>query len=423
MIGKLKIPKRNSLKGLKIFCTKCKLKNPNCNHYDKHRYRMHVYVPGTEKKELTKVLNALDYKSAFDEGYAFKKEMEACNYKRENVLPLTKSYTLPSAILKYYQYLSGNHEMAHLQKNVGSNYRDECIRYCRYFLRIVGERVDVKSFDVVDTLDIDVANFYRWADDKYAGKTFNKMLNELKAFYNFLIKVEKIKMENPFETYHTKHVELSEIKSLSKSEFVKIIESIETGPKFKYDSKGGRKNMYWPQLEEAFKLFLFTGGRREEVLSLRWSQLQDYEDGLRFFVVDNLKVNRTNKSKNTNRKIKKRMIAVNQDLMEVLLKLGYEQKKHCSDYIIYPERTCSVKTLMDRISKSFTHYKQVAGIESEISLKNLRKTYITWLRVVMEKQTGLLTSHASDEILERHYIDPEVLSAVEKAVLSLKVFG
>jgi hypothetical protein len=41
----------------------------------------------------------------------------------------------------------------------------------------------------------------------------------------------------------------------------------------------------------------------------------------------------------------------------------------------------------------------------------------------MDKQTGLLTSHTSDEILERHYIDPEVLSAVEKAVLKLKVFG
>ncbi len=78
---------------------------------------------------------------------------------------------------------------------------------------------------------------------------------------------------------------------------------------------------------------------------------------------------------------------------------------------------------MDRTSKSFTHYKQVAGIKSEISLKNLRKTYITWLRVVMDRQTGVMTSHASDEILERHYIDPTVLSAVEKAVLKLKVFG
>jgi len=423
MSGKLKIPTRNSLKGLKVFCTRCKLKNPKCNHYDKHRFRMHVHVSGTSKKELTKVLNALDYKTAFDEGYEFKKQMIACDYKKQKFAPLSKSYTLPSAILKYYQYLDGNHELAHLQKNVSTGYRDECIRYCRYFVKIVSERIDVISFDVIDTSDIDVANFYKWADSKYSGKTFNKMLNELKAFYNFLIKVEKIKMDNPFETYNTKQVELSEIKSLSKSEFNQIIESIEQGQKFKIDSKGGRKNMYWPQLKEAFKLFLLTGGRREEVLSLRWSQLQDYDDGLRFFVTDNLKVNRTTKSKNSNRKVKKRMIAVNQDLMDVLIELGYEEKKNTSGYIIYPDRTCTVKTLMDRISKSFTHYKKVAGIKNEISLKNLRKTYITWLRVVMDRQTGVLSSHASEEILERHYIDPTVLSAVEKAVLKLKVFG
>lgn len=423
MSSKLKIPKRNSLKGLKIFCTKCKFKNPVCNHYDKHRYRMHVYAPRPSKKEFTKVLLAMDYKTAFDEGYAFKKEIESSNYKRVNAIPAIKSYSLPNAVLKYYQYLSGNYELAHLQKNVGAAYRDECIRYCRYFLRVVSERVDIKNFNVTDTLALDVANFYKWAESKYAGKTFNKMLNELKAFYNFLIKVEKIQMENPFETYNTKQVVLSDVKSLTKSEFNKIIDAIDYGPKSKMDSKGGSKNMYWPHLKEAFKLFLLTGGRREEVLSLRWCQLHEYEDGLSFFKIDNLKVDRSNKTKNLNSEAKKKMIAVNQDLKGLLLELGYEEKKNTTDYIIYPDRTCTIKTLMDRISKSFTHYKQVAGIESDISLKNLRKTYITWLRVVMDKQTGLLTSHTSEEILERHYIDPEVLSAVEKAVLKLKVFG
>jgi hypothetical protein len=91
---------------------------------------------------------------------------------------LFKKYTLPSAILKYYQYLSGSHELAHLQKNVSSAYRDECIRYCRYFLNVVKQRVDIEKFDVIETTDIDVANFYTWANDKYSGKTFNKMLNE-----------------------------------------------------------------------------------------------------------------------------------------------------------------------------------------------------------------------------------------------------
>jgi integrase len=423
MSFKLKIPTKNSLKGLKIFCTKCKLKNPKCNHYDKHRFRMHVYVPNNPKKELTKVLGALDYKTAFDEGYAFKKEMEACNFERPNTNQLFKKYTLPSAILKYYQYLSGSHELAHLQKNVSSAYRDECIRYCRYFLNVVKQRVDIEKFDVIETTDIDVANFYTWANDKYSGKTFNKMLNELKAFFRFLIKVEKIKMENPFETYQPKQVELSEIKSLSKSEFNRIIDAIETGSKFKIDSKGGKKTMYWPQLKEIFKLFLLTGGRREEVLSLRWCQLKSYEDGLCFFNIDNLKVNRANKTKVVKSKSKKRLIAVNNDLMDLLIELGYEHKKNTTDFIIYPERTCTIKTLMDRISKSFTHYKEQANVNSEVSLKNLRKTYITWLRVVMDKQTGLLSSHSSEEVLERHYIDPTVLSAVEKAVLKLKVFG
>lgn len=423
MSGKLKIPTRNSLKGLKVFCTKCKLKNPKCNHYDKHRFRMHVHVPGTSNKELTKVLDALDYKTAFDEGYEFKKQMIACNYMRQINLQKVKSYTLPSAILKYYQYLSGNHELTHLQKHVSQDYRDECIRYCRYFSKIVAERIDLKSFDVANTLDTDVANFYEWADDKYASTTFNKMLKELKNFFNFLIDIEKIKMENPFKKYETKHVELAEIKSLSKSEYNKIIDAIEMGPKIKTDSKGGTKNMYWPQLKEAFKLFLLTGGRREEVLTLRWSQLHDYEDGLKFFHIYNLKVNRSNKTKKSKASVIKRVVGVNADLMELLLELGYEEKKHTDDFIIYPDRSCTVRTLMDRISKSFTHYKQIAEITSNISLKHLRKTYFTWLRVVLDKQTGLLSSHSSDEILERHYIDPTVLTAAEKAILKLRVFG
>ena len=136
-----------------------------------------------------------------------------------------------------------------------------------------------------------------------------------------------------------------------------------------------------------------------------------------------MKVNRANKTKVVKTESKKKLIAVNGDLMDLLIELGYEKKKNSVDYIIYPDRNCTIKTLMDRISKSFTHYKQEACIESDVSLKNLRKTYITWLRVIMDKQTGLLSSHSSEEILERHYIDPKILSAVEKAILKLKVFG
>ncbi len=78
---------------------------------------------------------------------------------------------------------------------------------------------------------------------------------------------------------------------------------------------------------------------------------------------------------------------------------------------------------MDRASKSFTHYKKGAGIEKNISLKNLRKTYITWVNQTMGQQTGILTSHSTNEVLERHYLDPKVLTAIERGALEIKVFG
>jgi hypothetical protein len=41
----------------------------------------------------------------------------------------------------------------------------------------------------------------------------------------------------------------------------------------------------------------------------------------------------------------------------------------------------------------------------------------------MGNETGLITSHSTQEVLERHYIDPKVLTAIERGTLEIKVFG
>lgn len=41
----------------------------------------------------------------------------------------------------------------------------------------------------------------------------------------------------------------------------------------------------------------------------------------------------------------------------------------------------------------------------------------------MGTDTGLLTSHSNEGVLERYYIDPKVLSAVEMGAMKIKVFG
>ena len=124
-----------------------------------------------------------------------------------------------------------------------------------------------------------------------------------------------------------------------------------------------------------------------------------------------------------NNRARKKYIPINIDLEEFLIEMGMNEKKNTNDFIFLPNRTITTKIIMDRLSKSFTHYKKGAGIKKDFSLKNLRKTYITWVEQVMGNQTGILTSHSTKEVLEKFYLDPKVLSAVEEGAMKIKIFG
>jgi hypothetical protein len=84
---------------------------------------------------------------------------------------------------------------------------------------------------------------------------------------------------------------------------------------------------------------------------------------------------RINKTKFT----PKKYVPINADLEELLIEMGMNNNNNSNDFILYPERTVTTNVIMDRLSKSFTHYKKGAGIEKDISFKNLRKTYINGL--------------------------------------------
>ena len=59
----------------------------------------------------------------------------------------------------------------------------------------------------------------------------------------------------------------------------------------------------------------------------------------------------------------------------------------------------------------------------KVSFKNLRKTYLSWVNAVMNKDTGILSSHSTHEILERYYIDPTILTKIEEGALKISIFG
>ncbi|MCG3165153.1 MAG: hypothetical protein POELPBGB_00915 [Bacteroidia bacterium] len=417
-MNKLKIPK-NPFKGLKIYCKVCKRDNPNCNHYNEQEYRVRVHIPNTKNGIKSKTFTTKNYDEAVREAIEFKKDLVLSNYG--DVKPTTNGndYSLTDAIIKYNQYLAGEHELKHKKKIVSKGHQDECIRFCKSFAQLMKKNVEITRFRVANVNEYHVSDFYSWATEKYAPRTFNKCMLALKAFFQFLINDEKVKMENPFSFYENKKRPTNENLTVSKEEFEAILSAVDIAdPIKKLGGKGERKNMFRPYLKEGFWIMLLTGGRREEVVELKWSDIYFNMNGYKMFMVHNRKVERFSKSDGVFK-----YIPIGADLEEMLNNLGYSEKKNTDEYIFYPERTEKTKTLMNDLSKAFTHYKIAAGIEKKISLKNLRKSYISWVNLAIGKDTGLITSHSNHQVLKEHYIDPTTVSAIEKVALGKRIFG
>lgn len=428
---KLTLPKK-SFKGLKIYCNQCLKDNSGCKHYDKQVYRVRIHVPGTLKSVKTKKLNSTNYSDAVLEAIAFEKELNANDFITiGNTISNTvrdeegNDYSVADAIVKYNQYLNGETEYAHLKRNITRGYKDEVLRYCRYFSNSIKKNHDIKIFRIKNVGRKEVSDFYKWAEKHYSEKTFNKCMSNLKGFFEFLIDEEGIEMKNPFRKYTVKQIVNAEIISVTKEEFDSILNEVikcEVGGESisVLGGRGERKNMYRKYLKYGFKLFLFVGGRREEVVDLRWRNIYLSPNGTMFFRIENLKVMR---SKKKSKKIYK-YIPINKDLFELLMELDYDKKLNSNDYILFPEREdMKSLTICNDLSKGFTHFRKLAGIERDIKLGHLRKTYLTWVNQVMNQDTKILSSHSTDGVLQEYYLDQTVLTAIEKGALEIKIFG
>ena len=418
---KLILPK-NPHKGLKLYCKACRVDNAKCKHYEQHTYRIRVHVPGTKNSVRVKFLSAENYNDAVIECVEFEKDLKTAGYEKANIIESETStdYNIADAVVKYREYMSGESKFAHLKKNVSQAHIDESVRFCWRFVENLAQRENIKRTRPTDIETIHVSNFYKWAESYYGDRAFNKCFIAIKAFFNFLIEIENIEMKNPFRTYVPMIVLPSIINTITEDEFKMILEAVDSfDPINVLGGKGEKKNMYKPYLKNGFKLFLLTGGRREEVVDLKWSNIFSTPQCIKLFIIDNDKANRIKKDG----KARKKYIAINADLEEFLIGLGMNEKIGKDEYILYPERTCKTKSIMDALSKGFTHFKNGAGISKNISLNNLRKTYLTWHHQILGDDTGLVSSHSTTEVLEKYYLDPKVLTAVEISALKVRVFG
>ena len=418
---KLTVP-HNPHKGLKIFCRTCRIDNPKCKHFDRQVFRVRIHIPGNSKSIRTKFLIADNYNNAVAECVDFERELKSNGYERMAVTfsQTSTDYNIGDAVIKYREYMSGKSKFAHLKKNVSEEHIDECVRYCKKFVENLSLTKNLKRTRPTDILIEDVSNFYVWAEENYSSKTFNKCFIALRAFFEFLIEIENIEMKNPFRKFVPKSVTPSSIDIITEDEFNQVLAAVDTfNPFITLGGKGEKKNLYKPYLKDGFKLFLLTGGRREEVVDLKWSDIYSTPQGVKLFIIDNLKVKRMKK----NNKECKKYIGINVDLEDFLVELGMNEKIGTDEYILYPNRTSTTKTIMTDLSRGFSHYKEGAGIKKDISLSNLRKTYLTWHHQVLGDDIGLVSSHSTTQVLEKYYLDPKVLTAVEISALKVRVFG
>lgn len=418
---KLTLPK-NPHKGLKIYCRSCRIDNCKCKNYYRQVYRVRIHIPGNSASIRTKFLEANNYNDAVAECVDFERELKSNGYERTAVTlsETSTDYSIVDAVVKYREYMSGESKFAHLKKNVTQGHIDESVRYCWKFVENLSLSKNVKRIRPTDIKAEDVSNFYKWAEENYAPKTFNKCFVAVRAFFEFLIDIEDFNMKNPFRKFVPKITTPANIDTITEDEFERIVAAVDTAyPIQRLGGKSESKNRYRDYLKDGFYLFLLTGGRREEVVDLKWSDIYTLDSGVKTFIVTNLKVTRI--KKNAKEYIK--YFPINKDLEDYLRYLGMDDKLGKNEYILFPDRDVSTKTIMNDLSKGFSFYKEAAGITKDIKLSNLRKTYISWHNKELGVDTGLVTNSADRDVLKKYYIDPKIMTTIEVAAMNVRVFG
>ena len=416
---KLTLPKK-PINGLKIFCKKCRQNNTGCKHYEDQYYRLMVHVPGSKGNTKSKILKSRNYDDALIESINFKKSLSSNQYEDFESVEMT----LLNGFIIYNRYINGEHDIKQYQKPLNTpEYIKEQVRAIKEFIKKIQEFRKRSSNEILIT-DInkeDISKYYGYCENKFQPKTFNKRITELKRFFQYFIDCEDVEMKNPFNNVVKKRLVKKEPKVIPMDDFSRIIDSIEITDPLK---KVGKeiKNMYRPYLRNGFLLLLYTGGRFEDVVNMKWSDIKK-EGDTEYFFVKNHKVNRLKKlkglTKEDNEEISYKMFTIFPEFMNLLIELGYEENKDEDSYVLNPNSNIKRKTLSNQLSKSFSHYRDNAGISKDISLKNLRKTHITKLYEIVKEDTRLVTDHTTDKVLREHYVDKQTLNTQEKIKTSL----
>jgi integrase len=111
----------------------------------------------------------------------------------------------------------------------------------------------------------------------------------IRQFMCWLIDKKGYHLKNPFNDV-TRKVQATNNEIIEQDEFKKLLEVVRPENGLKEYPNGKRKNMYRDWIKNAFKIALETGLRREEFMTLKFSNIVEGDNVLKYIRVKNLKL-------------------------------------------------------------------------------------------------------------------------------------
>lgn len=394
--------------GLSIICNKCKktihrdysTKNGCAHEIQFQKYKATVILPGSGKKRKTKNLDSRNIDDAIRELMAFRSV-----YNKTDLNKRITSQLLVDNFAKFSDYMFDNGVPEHQKKHNSEKYIKTTLAYVKEFLnylKINGYNLSLLSVKSIN--DKEVGNYFAFLLNKNVGNSsFNASIKALSLFWKFMIKNERINIENHWQGISKRPVRPTN-KSFSYEDYCDLIEVIDMNEPLVQVGKK-KRSMYRPWLVNCIKLKMFTGQRHEEIVNLTWQMIKEENGEMNYIAIPNLKINRL---KNLFRleEMEQTFIPISQELKELLIELGYERQKNSTDFIL--PSTESRLDMVDKMGKCFAHFWKKLNRPYKLSLKHCRHTYITALSPYLSSHS---LNHSQLKITEINYIDNKVIAS------------
>lgn len=441
-------------KGLYVYCYLCKTNMldickktgkslKQCPNGDRHVFKSYVFVPGSKNQRRTKILNTRDVDEAIKMAIEFEKEVkgklsnnkikdeEKLNINKETSIEVqkekneeakensnsTKPILLIHCLARYYSFLRNEGVPKFRQRIRTESHLNDIERAFKHLVICLKKNgYDVNKFTIEQINDNVIGKIFEYLEELgFAGRTHNKYINFYSSLINWYNEEFELNIKNRFANIPREIVNHNP-ESISQSEFIALLEHIKPENGVKNYDKGVKthRNIYRSWLKNGIKLGLLTGRRREELISMKWSNIKE-KDGIKYIQLEDLKVNRIQyRIKEENKKMI--FVPITNELKELLNELGYENYKNTDKYILEPELLNKRNRVMcDVLSRGFSHFYNQLNTGRNLTFKCLRKTYITNLQIFMGNgNVKVITGHSDNQVIEEHYIDKKEIAKASK---------